>query len=46
MLIAPLDAPDRTAGELLASYPFIRYTRQAWVGRLIHSDDASGGASR
>ena len=37
VLIAPLDAPERTAGELLAAYPFIRYTRQAWVGRLIHS---------
>jgi DNA-binding transcriptional LysR family regulator len=37
VLIAPPDAPDRTAGELLAAYPFIRYTRQAWVGRLIHA---------
>ena len=37
VLIAPLDAPDRPAGELLASYPFIRYSRQAWVGRLIHA---------
>jgi DNA-binding transcriptional LysR family regulator len=37
VLIAPSDAPDRPAGELLASYPFIRYTRQAWVGRLIHA---------
>lgn len=37
VLIAPLDAPDRPAGELLASHPFIRYTRQAWVGRLIHA---------
>lgn len=37
VLIAPPDAPDRPAGELLARYPFIRYTRQAWVGRLIHS---------
>ncbi len=37
VLIAPPDAPDRPAGELLASYPFIRYTRQAWVGRLIHA---------
>lgn len=37
VLIAPPDAPDRTAGELLAAYPFIRYTRQAWVGRLIHT---------
>lgn len=37
VLIAPLDAPDRPAGELLAAYPFIRYTQQAWVGRLIHA---------
>jgi DNA-binding transcriptional LysR family regulator len=37
VLIAPPDAPDRSAGELLAAYPFIRYTRQAWVGRLIHA---------
>ncbi|MBX9589922.1 MAG: LysR family transcriptional regulator [Hyphomonadaceae bacterium] len=37
VLIAPSDAPDRPPGELLASYPFIRYTRQAWVGRLIHA---------
>jgi DNA-binding transcriptional LysR family regulator len=37
VLIAPPDAPDRPAGELLATYPFIRYSRQAWVGRLIHA---------
>lgn len=37
VLIAPPDAPDRPAAELLASYPFIRYTQQAWVGRLIHT---------
>lgn len=37
VLIAPPDAPDRPAGELIARYPFIRYTRQAWVGRLIHA---------
>jgi DNA-binding transcriptional LysR family regulator len=37
VLIAPPDAPDRGGGELLARYPFIRYTRQAWVGRLIHA---------
>lgn len=35
VLIAPLDAPRQSAAELLAAYPFIRYTRQAWVGRLI-----------
>lgn len=35
VLIAPPDAPARKAEELLASYPFIRYTRQAWVGQLI-----------
>jgi DNA-binding transcriptional LysR family regulator len=37
VLIAPTNAPDRPAGDLLASYPFIRYSRQAWVGRLIHA---------
>lgn len=35
VLIAPLDAPDLSAEQLLASYPFIRYTRAAWVGELI-----------
>lgn len=33
--IAPLDAPSRKAEELVTSMPFIRYTRQAWVGELI-----------
>lgn len=35
VLIAPPDAPAKNAAELLRTYPFIRYTRQAWVGRLI-----------
>ena len=35
VLIAPLDAPDLSAEQLIASYPFIRYSRGAWVGRLI-----------
>jgi len=35
VLIAPLDAPDLSAEQLIASYPFIRYTRAAWVGELI-----------
>jgi len=35
VVIAPLDAPNLTAEQLLASYPFIRYTRAAWVGKLI-----------
>lgn len=35
VLIAPPDASRQSASELLAAYPFIRYTRQAWVGRLI-----------
>jgi DNA-binding transcriptional LysR family regulator len=35
VLIAPLDAPDLSAEQLLATYPFIRYTRGAWVGKLI-----------
>jgi DNA-binding transcriptional LysR family regulator len=35
VLMAPIDAPVRRAEELIATYPFIRYTRQAWVGELI-----------
>jgi DNA-binding transcriptional LysR family regulator len=35
VLIAPLDAPRRSAEELIESFPFIRYTRVAWVGQLI-----------
>ncbi len=35
VLIAPIDAPALSAEELIAAYPFIRYTRVAWVGRLI-----------
>lgn len=35
VLIAPLDARGRRAEELLSTYPFIRYTRQAWVGQII-----------
>jgi len=35
VLIAPLAAPIRKAEELISAYPFIRYTRQAWVGQLI-----------
>lgn len=35
VLIAPMDAPQRSAVELLRAYPFMRYTNQAWVGRLI-----------
>jgi DNA-binding transcriptional LysR family regulator len=35
VLIAPADAPARKPEELIASYPFIRYTRQAWVGQTI-----------
>ena len=35
VLIAPPDAPARRAEELIAAYPFIRYSRQAWVGELI-----------
>jgi DNA-binding transcriptional LysR family regulator len=35
VLIAPLAAPVRKAEELTSAYPFIRYTRQAWVGQLI-----------
>lgn len=35
VLIAPIDAPERSAEELVTTLPFIRYTRQAWVGDLI-----------
>jgi DNA-binding transcriptional LysR family regulator len=35
VLIAPMDAPGRKAEDLVSAYPFIRYTRQAWVGQLI-----------
>ncbi|ACL62740.1 LysR family transcriptional regulator [Methylobacterium nodulans] len=35
ILIAPTDMPGRKAEELLESQPFIRYSRQAWVGQLI-----------
>ena len=35
VLIAPIDAPALSAEELVTSMPFIRYTRQAWVGDLI-----------
>lgn len=35
VLIAPIDAPERSAEELVTTLPFIRYARQAWVGGLI-----------
>lgn len=35
VLIAPIDAPKKSARELLRTYPFMRYTSQAWVGKLI-----------
>ncbi|MHB1304066.1 MAG: LysR family transcriptional regulator [Acidiphilium sp.] len=35
VLIAPIEAPTLGAQQLLATFPFIRYTRQAWVGQLI-----------
>ena len=35
VLIVPANAPDKTAIEFLKDDPFIRYTRQAWVGQLI-----------
>ena len=35
ILIAPMDAPDLSAEQLISVYPFIRYTRAAWVGLLI-----------
>lgn len=35
VLIAPIDAPDLPAEQVISAYPFIRYTRAAWVGELI-----------
>lgn len=35
VLIAPPKARLIRAEELITTYPFIRYTRQAWVGELI-----------
>ena len=35
VLIAPLDARGRRAEDLIAAYPFIRYSRQTWVGEFI-----------
>lgn len=35
VLVAPMEAPQRNAVELLRAYPFMRYTSQAWVGGLI-----------
>ncbi len=34
-VIAPPDSPFETADEALASYPYIRFSRRAWVGRSI-----------
>lgn len=35
VLLVPIDAPQKGALELLHIYPFMRYTNQAWVGKLI-----------
>ncbi|MFQ5774607.1 MAG: LysR family transcriptional regulator [Kiloniellaceae bacterium] len=35
IVIAPMSAPEVPAEELLATLPFIRFSRSAWVGRLI-----------
>jgi DNA-binding transcriptional LysR family regulator len=35
VLIAPVYAPQKDVKELLRIYPFMRYTNQAWVGKLI-----------
>lgn len=37
VLIAPVDAEQRPAEELVTSYPFIRYNRHAWVGQIIEN---------
>lgn len=38
VLIAPPDAPAKGAAELLRAYPFIRYSTQAWAGKLIERE--------
>lgn len=35
VLIAPTSAAARKAEDVVSSYPFIRYSRHAWVGELI-----------
>ena len=35
LLLAPLDASSDDPAELLRTYPFIRFTRRAWVGGMI-----------
>lgn len=35
ILVAPLQAPSDDPRELLQTYPYIRFTRRAWVGRLV-----------
>ncbi|MGI9388035.1 MAG: LysR substrate-binding domain-containing protein, partial [Methyloligellaceae bacterium] len=35
VLLAPFRAPSDDPLELLATYPYIRFTRRAWVGSLI-----------
>lgn len=35
VLIAPLNAPNRSAEELVTTLPFIRYTREAWAEHLL-----------
>jgi DNA-binding transcriptional LysR family regulator len=35
VVIAPLSAKGRTAEAVLGELPFIRYSRQTWVGQLI-----------
>jgi DNA-binding transcriptional LysR family regulator len=36
-VIAPADARDLSAREILTSYPYIRFSRRAWVGRTIET---------
>jgi DNA-binding transcriptional LysR family regulator len=35
VVIAPPGAPQETAREVLLSYPYIRFSRRAWVGRAV-----------
>lgn len=35
VLIAPIDVPPLGAQALLNAYPYVRYSRKAWVGGLI-----------
>lgn len=37
VVIAPPEARDASAREILTTYPYIRFSRRAWVGRTIEA---------